>query len=286
MFRIYIPEPRRRLRVVYPSPNFAGRRFVRRSLRSDEQQVVLTRLGRTTLPALFLGALIGLGACRSDSRGAAAGPTATAADSPGAPASSGASTAPDRPISSEPRQTLFGLEWDQPIEARQMDAVEIMDLWPQVRRMADRLQPGAALVAILAFETTHGRIDLTGDRLLVYTFEFVGDDPSLPAGKQAVERSLDIEARRGRLHGERHNGTVVRLKEWGSMEPPTCSSVRAWDAVTKSGVPDGVTSQMRYVDNGRGPGGPWGWDIEVMGHEEHHRFVDGKTCAILATWAR
>lgn len=262
------------------------------SMAKKADPVVFGVLGCTALFVLGLAGTVAGGVLwlksRGDSGAAPSGSTTLSTEAPsttsGVPSSPSGSPSSTAAFSDEPRQTPYSLEWDQPVNARSMDAIDVTDLLPQARRMAERLQPGAALVGILAFKTTRGKVDLTGDDRVVFMFEYAGDDPALPAGKQAVERSVDVQAQRGRLHAERHTGLASLLKDRGPLETPTCTTTQAWEAATKSGVADDVTAEIRYFDSTPEPGGPWVWNIEVSGHEDFRRQIDGKTCALVRTW--
>lgn len=221
-------------------------------------------------------------------------PAATAADpvlpAPSATASATASaTTSATAQADEPYFRFPGtLEWERPVEAADMTAVDLAALVPQARTIAEKLQPGAQFTGIVAFDVTRGMADLTGAGRVLYELEYVGQDPEAPPEKDTIERTITVTAQGGKLVGRRRNIPAATLKHaGGAVEPPTCTSAAAWAVAVKSGVPDTAVATIHYEDHTPfKPGGPWVWSIRVAGHDEHRREIDGKTCAMVKNWSR
>lgn len=198
-----------------------------------------------------------------------------------------ASDEPKSPPSSEPHVGFSGdLEWEVPIEAADMTAVDVGELYAQARTVAVRLQSDAKFTGITAFETTHGKADLSGEGRVLYKFESVTLDPTQPAGKDSVERAIDVTAQRGKLRGARRNWPASKLEHFGgALQPPVCTGSQVWAVAVKSGVPeDAVAMLLYYDDTPFRAGGPWVWSVRVAGHDELRREIDGQTCAMVKSW--
>lgn len=242
--------------------------------------------GRHTEPAAASTVEAAPGSAASPPSVAAPPPTQEPGPTP-QPASSTAAPTPRAEPAAEPRVGFAGsLEWERPVEAADLTAVDVGALFVQARVVAEKLQPGAQFTGIVAFETTRGKVDLTGEARVVYKFEFVGLDPNQPPGKDSIERAIDVTAQRRVLRGSRRDWPASQLKAFGGpMDPPTCTSADAWATGTNSGVPDNAVATLHYYDSTPfKPGGPWVWSIRVDGHDEHRREIDGKTCALLRNW--
>lgn len=203
---------------------------------------------------------------------------------------------PSMPVPTEPTAKTFApaptigfagdLEWVRPVEAADMSKVDIADLCGQARPIAERLQPGAQLVDIVAFEITNGLADLTGASRVLCEFEFAGTDPTQPPGKDSVEYKIDVQAKGGTLTGRRMKWPASRLKHFdGALEFPTCSSQKMWTVATSSGVPGNAVATIHFYGNKAfSPKSPHVWSVRVDGHDEYRREIDGKTCAMVKNW--
>jgi hypothetical protein len=217
-------------------------------------------------------------------------PTALPASSAAPAASTSAPPPPvtdPAPPADEPHIGFAGgLEWERPVEAADMTSVDIGALFAQARVIAEKLQQGAQFTGLVAFDATNGKADLTGNARVVYSFEFVGQDPNQPPGKDTIERAIDVTAQRGKLKGNRRDWPASRLKHFGgAVEPPKCTSAEMWAVAVKSGVPGNAVSTIHYYDDTAfKPGGPWVWSVRVAGHDEHRREIDGKTCTMVKNW--
>jgi hypothetical protein len=236
------------------------------------------QLGDTDGPAVPLG------------RGPAEKP-ATPAEKPATPAEKPATPLPPpaKTFAPEPSVGFAGdLEWTRPVETADMTKVDIGDLFAQARPIADKLQPGAQLVNIVAFDITGGVADLTGESRVMYEFEFAGTDPSQPPGKDSVEFRVDVEAKAGALTGRRMKWPASHLKHFGgAIEPPKCSSATMWATATGSGVPSNAVATIHFYQNRAfSPQAPFVWSVRVEGHDEYRREIDGKTCAMVKNWGK
>jgi len=203
------------------------------------------------------------------------------------PASSALPASATAEPASEPAPGAGGdLAWEQSIDAGDMTAVDVGALFSQARVVAEKLQTGAQLTGITAFEMVRGTADLTGEVRVLYKFEHAGQDPSQPPGKDTVERAIDVTAQHGKLRGVRRVWPATQLNRFGGpLKPPACTSRRAWEAATNSGVPDDAVAMLHYYDNTPfEAGGPWVWSVRVSGHDDYRREIDGQTCALVKSW--
>jgi hypothetical protein len=162
--------------------------------------------------------------------------------------------------------------------------VDVLEVYPQAKALALRLEPGASLVSIRASHVRGGTLDLTGDGRISMDFEFKGVDPTKPPGQDSIEKSIGVEIS-NRIAVARVRAGAHRLDGGRSLPDPECPTTRAWRTAVESGVADNAVATLLYYDNRPfSPASPTVWSLRVDGHDEMRREIDGRTGALVKRW--
>jgi len=174
------------------------------------------------------------------------------------------------------------------VEVADPEHVDVLEVYPQARALALRLQPEARLVSIIAFQVRRGTVDLTRDGRVSVEFDFKGLDAAKPPGEDKVERKVTVEIK-GNRAAARMRPSATRLEDHGflsgALPDPMCTTKKAWSTAVASGVPDDAVGTMHYYNNRTfSPASPAVWSLRVDGHDELRREIDGRTGALVKRW--
>jgi hypothetical protein len=178
------------------------------------------------------------------------------------------------------------------VRATDKARVEISSLVQQATEEARKIESRAQLVSVVAFKAQNGLADVSGDKHVSMTFEYLYSDPKKPPGDDQVSGMINVVARNGELNVSSQPGwPASRLKHadkmGGALEVPRCTSDRMWQAATQSGVPANAIADIHLYGNAVfTPKSPLVWSIRVEGHDEYRREIDAHTCVVAKNWAK
>lgn len=178
------------------------------------------------------------------------------------------------------------------IRAADMRRVELASVLAQANDEARKAEPRAQPVSFVAFKTTNGLVDLTGDNYVSITYEYLYSDPAKPPGADQVNGMVSVLAKASGFQISTHPGWPASHLDkdnrmGGPLEVPRCTSDRMWAAAVGSGVPgNAIADAHLYYNRVFTPKSPLVWSIRVEGHDEHRREIDAHTCAVAKSWAK
>jgi hypothetical protein len=153
--------------------------------------------------------------------------------------------------------------------------VDPWELTLQTTAIAWRIEPRAILLTV-SFKgaLSDGAVDLRGDAVIAYGYEFAYTDPTRALGYDKIDGAIHVTAH---PHGFRaicmRDSIWLRGGEQGLPEP-RCPLKEAWGLVVASGVPEDSIVSVMY--GFLGP--PFHWSFLVDGSPGYHRELDGATC--------
>ncbi len=170
---------------------------------------------------------------------------------------------------------------DRAIEAEDLTQVDLVELEPQARSMAQEVLPEAKLVQIRADDFTGGVVDVTHDTSVVFYFAKRIVDATKPPGKDVHFESVEVtivgeKLRARKLDGPEEASHAMHLAQSKGSPAPSCGSKRLWKRVVKSGVPSNAVAILSF-----GAIEPMTWTVYIPEHSEWRRQVDGETCEVL-----
>jgi hypothetical protein len=186
----------------------------------------------------------------------------------------------------DPPPDVLGRKF-QKVEVADRRQADLMEMFPQAQSLARTVVPGAVLTNLVAFEVRGGTVNLDAlpQNKPVYTFEFSGYDKSKPPGQDKVEATLWVHVDGENLAAWKIGAHATSLRMGRGLEPPRCSSKRAWKTAVDTGVPTNAVATFHYYDNKAfSPQSPNVWSIRVEGHDEYRREIDGRTCELVKRW--
>jgi len=168
------------------------------------------------------------------------------------------------------------------IEVADPTHVDLLDVYPQIKAIALRLQGDARLLEIHAFHVRRGTVDLSRDGRIVVQFRYNALDRSKPPGDEEVERPITVAIEGGTATAQLGTSAIRFRYDSGALPDPECSTITAWATAVASGVPDDSVATLHYHDNGaHSETSPVIWSLRVDGQNKLHREIDARTCAIV-----
>ncbi len=164
---------------------------------------------------------------------------------------------------------------DVPIQASDLAAVDPAALIQQASVEVRKRASNCELTYGYIGEQLHGGVfDATGNgALLEWGCRSV--DKSKPPGQDVADDEWDVRVSKGMLELRRSGVASHNKPPWVE---PSCPFSRAWAAAVASGVPDNAAVRVYYRGDSNAK---MAWDLDVKGHPEFARKVDGATCQVV-----